>query len=230
MKWKKRAAIASAALLMLACALWVIDKVRQAPLVLAQGLSQAVGEKLHANPRVVIRRTVVVEEKKPIAELAVVSRATDVEQRMTSEQYFSEARLSMRATFNVKAGFDLRSQDFLLELDPDGKHARLVLTAPRVLSLEMTQYQVLEDKGGWWHKFSESQRELAFRQLQAQAKLEAIRAGILEDCKAEIQKWLASVPSRFGLELEYAFKYAGDSSKVSWPQLSSPPAEGEPGN
>lgn len=223
MNWKKWVAVVLAALLMLAGVLWVIDKVRQAPLALAQGLSQAVGEKLHANPRVVIRRTVVVEEKKPIAELAVVSRTTDVEQRMISEQYFSEARLSMRATFNVKAGFDLRSRDFLLELDPDGKHARLELTAPRVLSLELTQYQVLEDKGGWWHKFSESQREMAFRHLQAQAKLEAIRAGILEDCKLEIQKWLASVPSRFGLELEFAYKRAGDPSVVPWRPFSSPP-------
>ena len=217
LKWL---AFGFAGALALAGALWLSMLIRKGPQALAEGLSAAVGDKLHAKPRVYIRQTVVVEEKRPIAELALVARATDVERRMESDLLFSKARLSLRATFNVKAGFDLRSPQFLVRLDPERKRARLQLPAPRVLSLEMTDYQVLEDKGGWWNHFSEVERETAFRQLQAQAKLEAIRAGILADSKREIQRELSELQPRFGIAFEYAYADAGDSAV---PVLAMPP-------
>lgn len=197
-------------------ALWVWYKVlRPGPAEVGRSLSEALEDRLHARPTVYLRKYVVVEEKKPIAELALVSRPTDVEHRMESELFYSRAKLALRGAFNVKAGFDLRSPDFSVTLDPGLKRARLDLPAPRVLSIEMTRYEVLEDESGWWNQVSKSDRELALRQMQAEAKLEAVRAGILKDCKQEIEKSLADLSAKTGVEVEFHYVMAGDSGRDS---------------
>lgn len=181
------------------------------PGMIGRALSAALEEKLHARPTVYIHNYVVVEEKKPIAELALVSRQTDVEHRIESVRLRSKAELTVRATFNVKAGFDFRGSRFDVLLDPGLKKARLELSAPKVLSMEMTHYEVLVDRSGWWNRISESEKELAMRDLQADAKLEAIRAGILGDCRTELEKQTAGIFQRTGVALEFRYPMAGDT-------------------
>lgn len=179
------------------------------PGAIARALSQALEEKLRARPTVYMNTYVVVEEKKPIAELALVSRLTDVDHRIESVLFRSKAELGLRAVFNVKAGFDLRTARFAAILDPNLKRARLDLPPPKVLSLEMVRYEVLKDRSGWWNRISESERELAMQRMQADAKLEAIRAGILEECKQELEKGMADVTKRTGVALEFRYLMAG---------------------
>ncbi len=175
------------------------------PAVMARQLSQSVGAALHATPTVYVQKRVVVQEKKAIAELALVSRQTAVDHRMQSERFFSKAGLQMHGSFAVKAGFDLRSRDFSLHFDPEAQKARLELPRPRVLSLEMTDFTIVEDRSGWWNRISEFDREIALRQMKADAKLEAIRAGILEECKRELEKALAGVSRETGVQFEFSY-------------------------
>ena len=161
------------------------------------------------SPTIYMNTYVVVEEKKPIAELALVSRMTDVEHRIESVLFRSKAELGLRAVYNVKAGFDLRTVRFAAILDPGLKKARLVLPHPKVLSLEMVRYEVIKDRSGWWNRISESERELAMQRMQADAKLEAIRAGILQECKQELEKGMADVSKRTGVALEFSYLMAG---------------------
>ena len=198
-------------------ALWLWFAIAKGPAAVGKRLSAALEEKLHARPTVYLSRHVVVEEKRPIAELALVKRVTEVEHRMESELFYSQAKLVLRAAYDVKAGFNLGSPQFTVHLDSGLKKARLQLPMPRVLSLEMTRYEVLEDRNGWWNRISNTDREMALRQMQAEAKLEAIRAGILKDCKMEIEKELVSVSQRVGMELEYRY-----SNEDSVPTLSQP--------
>jgi hypothetical protein len=60
--------------------------------------------------------------------------------------------------------------------------------------------------------------------MQADAKLEAIRAGILEDCKKELEGHLKQVPERTGLALE--FRYLPEDPD---PALKETGAESEKG-
>ncbi len=185
-------------------ALWkVVNRID--PEAMARRLSQSVGAALHATPTVYVHKRVVVQEKRAIAELALVSRQTAVDHRMQSEKFFSKAGLQMHGSFAVKAGFDLRSQDFALHFDPEKQIARLELPRPRILSLEMTEFTVVEDRSGWWNRVSELDREMALRQMKADAKLEAIEAGILEECKRELEKSLAGVFRETGVQFELSY-------------------------
>lgn len=180
------------------------------PGAIGRALSEALEEKLQARPTIYMSTYVVVEEKKPIAELALVSRLTDVDHRIESVLLRSKAELALRAVYNVKAGFDLRTVRFAAILDPGLKKARLELPPPKVLSMEMVRYEVLKDRSGWWNRISESERELAMRKMQADAKLEAIRAGILQECKQELEKGMADVTRRTGVALEFRYLMGGE--------------------
>lgn len=179
------------------------------PGVIGRALAQALEEKLRARPTIYMNTYVVVEEKKPIAELALVSRLTDVDHRIESVLFRSKAELALRAVYNVKAGFDLRTARFAVILDPNLKKARLELPPPKVLSMEMVRYEVIRDRSGWWNRISESERELAMQRMQADAKLEAIRAGILQDCRLELEKGMADVSKRTGVALEFRYLMGG---------------------
>jgi hypothetical protein len=195
-------------------ALWIWLKVLH-PNEVGRSLSDALEDKLHARPTVYLRKYVVVEEKKPIAELALVSRQTDVEHHIQRVLLGSRAELGLRAAFNVKAGFDLRGAQFAVSLDPGLKKARLELPSPRVLSMEMIHYEVLTDRSGWWNRIDEPEKELAMRDMQADAKLEAIKSGILGDCKQALEKELADISRRTGVELEYHYVMPGDTGSIS---------------
>jgi hypothetical protein len=192
------------------------------PAKIARVLSEAFREKLGLSPAVRIRDWVVVEERKPIAELALVSRDADVEHRIHSVLLHSRAELDLRAAYRVKAGFDLRAADFSLLLDPGLKQARLDLPAPRVLSVEMVRYEVLADRSGWWNRISEDEKALAMRDMQARAKLEAIRAGILGDCRQRLDAELAKVSARTGVRV--IARYRMDSDTAAAATLESAPA------
>jgi hypothetical protein len=181
------------------------------PGAIGRMLSAALEETFHARPSVTIRKYVVVEEKKPIAELALVSRQTDVEHRIESVRLKSKAELSLRAVFNVKAGFDLRAARFSLDLDPDLKRAALELPRPKVLSMDMVRYDVLADRSGWWNRISEAERELAMRDMLADAKLEAIRAGILQDCRQRMEEELAVISKRTGVAIRVRYAIGGEA-------------------
>jgi hypothetical protein len=181
-------------------------------------LSEAFREKLGLSPAIRIQDWVVVEERKPIAELALVSRDTDIEHRVKSVLMHSKAELALRAAFRVKAGFDFRAAEFSLRLDPDLKQAGLDLPAPRVLSVEMVRYDVLTDRSGWWNRISEDQKALAMRDMQARAKLEAIRAGILGDCRQRLDAELAQVSSRTGVRITARYRMEADTAA---PRLES---------
>jgi hypothetical protein len=172
-------------------------------------LSEAFREKLGLSPAIRIQDWVVVEERKPIAELALVSRDADIGHRIKSIRLGSEAELDLRSAFRVKAGFDLRAADFSLRLDANLKQAWLDLPAPRVLSVEMIHYDVLADRRGWWNRISEDEKALAMRDMQARAKLEAIRAGILGDCRQRLEAELAQVSSRTGVRITARYRMGG---------------------
>jgi hypothetical protein len=198
--------------------IWAFKALR--PGAIARALSDALAEKLRARPTIYMSTYVVVEEKKPIAELALVSRLTDVDHRIESVLLHSKAELSLRAVYNVKAGFDLRTARFAAILDPNLKRARLELPPPKVLSMEMVRYEVLKDRSGWWNRISESERELAMHRMQADAKLEAIRAGILQECRQELEKGMADVSKHTGVALEFRYMMAGVAGKAGDPGQS----------
>ena len=183
-----------------------------------RALSEALVQSLGISPSVTLRDWVVVAEKKPIAELALVSRDADVSHRIESVRLRSKAELSLRAVFRVKAGFDLRDPDTRLSLDPGLRKADFTLPLPRVLSADMIRYEVLEDREGWWNRIDEAEKAQAMRDLRTEALAEAMRAGLLRECESRLEAELAEVSRRTGIAVAVRYRGSlakGDSLKTS---------------
>jgi hypothetical protein len=192
---------------------------RMRPERVAKALSQAFAQTLGLSPSITLRDWVVVEEKKPIAELALVSRDADVSHRIESVRLRSKAELSLRAVFRVKAGFDLRDPDTRLSLDPRLRKADFALPLPRILSADMISYEVLADREGLWNRIDEAEKAQAMRDMRTEALAEAMHAGLLRECESRLEAELAEVSRRTGIEV--AVRYRGSLAKADSLKASS---------
>ncbi|MBW8889684.1 MAG: DUF4230 domain-containing protein [Fibrobacteres bacterium] len=195
---------------------YFLDRIR--PEKVGRALSEALAQSLGLSPSVTLRDWVVVEEKKPLAELALVSRDADVSHRIESVRLRSKAELSLRAVFRIKAGFDLRDPDTRFALEPGLRKAYFELPLPRVLSADMIRYEVLTDREGWWNRIGEAEKSQAMADLRTEALAETMRAGLLRECESRLEEELAGVSRRTGVEI--AVRYRGslanaDSLKAS---------------
>jgi hypothetical protein len=174
-----------------------------------RALSDALFQSLGLSPSVRLREWVVVEEKRPIAELALVSRDADVSRRIESVRLRSKAELSLRAVFRVKAGFDLRDPETRLSLDPGLRKASFDIPYPRILSVEMVRYEVLADRDGWWNRIAEEEKAQAMRDLRTDATEEAVRAGLLRECERRLEEELAKVSAKTGIQVIVNYRLRG---------------------
>lgn len=196
---------------------YLLERLR--PERVGKALSEALFQSLGLSPSVTLRDWVVVEEKKPIAELALVSRDADVSHRVESVRLRSKAELSLRAVFRVKAGFDLRDPGTRLSLDPGLRKADFTLPLPRVLSADMIRYEVLADREGWWNRIDEAEKAQAMRDLRTDALAGAMRAGLLRECESRLEEELAGVSRRTGIVV--AVRYRGSLAKADSLKASS---------
>jgi hypothetical protein len=193
-----------------------LDRMR--PERVGRALSEALIQSLGLSPSITVRDRVVVGEKKPLAELALVSRDADVSHRIESVRLSSKAELSLHAVFRIKAGFDLRDPETRLSLDPRLRKADFALPLPHVLSADMIRYEVLKDREGWWNRIGEAEKSQAMRDLRTEALAEAMRAGLLRDCESRLEEELAAVSRRTGIEVAVRYPRSlekADSLKAS---------------
>lgn len=176
--------------------------VKEAMHQVARELATTFQQRFQTTPQVTYSSHVVVEEKKPLLEVAVVERNLAVDYKMESSWLMSEKELHLRGEFKVKAGFNLRQGGMRIEIPGNGRAVRITIPRPRVLSVEMLNVEMLEEKMGWWNRIQPHEREMALRQMRAEAKLQAIQAGVLEESKDEVRKVAALAARAYGLDIK----------------------------
>jgi hypothetical protein len=178
------------------------------PADLARATADGIKEAFNFTPRVMINETVVIEEVAPIAEIAVVERPMLVEYRWSHVWLGSAKTLRMEGTFVAKAGFNLR-EPFTVRVNRNSREVSTILPKPRLLSLEMTGYRVLEDESGWWNRISNSDRELAVMQLTETARRQALSSGLLADAQRAAKARITEILERNGATAEFIQRSEG---------------------
>ena len=87
-------------------------------------------------PRVTINNRVYLEQTNAVAELAILSRQTEVDHEFMHTWAGSTKRIKLHGTFNVKAGFDLRQN-----LTVDVRDNEIVVQLPHATILSVEQQQ-----------------------------------------------------------------------------------------
>ncbi|HPA20505.1 MAG TPA: DUF4230 domain-containing protein [Verrucomicrobiae bacterium] len=149
---------------------------------------------LMVRPRVVVGERTIVEQQTSVTKLVLVERDFEVTREMENTFLRSTKRLSLRGRFRAAAGFDL-GQAFTVVVEDN--RILVVVPQPKVLGVEMRDYEAAEDRDGLWNKITPEDREQATRELLNTARSRAGELGLPKAAEDELRKRLASVAASF---------------------------------
>ena len=143
----------------------------------------------HLQPRITINNRVYLEQTTPTSELAIVSRRIEVEHEFQNTWAGSSKRVKLHATFDVKAGFDLR-QDLSIDVRPD----EIVVRLPhaQVLGVEQQQVDVLEFENGLWNRISATDVQSELAGLPQLAREKAVENDLAGEAERTLQQQLTA--------------------------------------
>lgn len=176
-------------------ALWRCERVATTaasqPSAMVASAARAFREILQLQPQVTVNERVILNQSAPTLELAVQQREIMVEREMEHAWMGSIKRIKLRGTFLVKAGFDL-TQPFTVALtDAPGVPVRIELPAPRILSVESLQIEVLAFENGLWNKISLQTLSAEIDALPDEARRKAFRAGLTREVEKSVLQQLS---------------------------------------
>lgn len=169
---------------------------------LAKNARDAIVDLAQLQPRVTINDRVYFEQTKAVAELALLSRQTEVDHEFLHTWAGSTKRIKLHGTFNVKAGFDLREN-----LAIDIRENEIVVTLPHatILTVEQQQVDVQEFQNGYWNRISAAELEKELGALPKLAREKAQETDLLIEAERALQKHLEQ---RIGTERPVRLMFA----------------------
>ena len=188
---------AAAGLVIVSGAIAFYIVVVKAPRDLAHNMASGIREIFNFTPEVRINETIVIEQNTPILEVATVSRQMFIDHSWQQTWLGSTKTIQIQGVFLAKAGFDLR-KPFRFDIERSPRRVVAWVPPPKLLSLEMTEYKIVKDEGGWWNSITSQDREEAVRQIRAQAIEKATRSGILEESTASVEARVGELVERNG--------------------------------
>ena len=154
---------------------------------LARTARDAIVELAQLQPRITINDRVYFEQTNAVAELALLSRQTEVDHEFLHTWAGSTKRIRLHGTFNVKAGFDLREN-----LSIDVRDTEIVVTLPHatILTVEQQQLDVLAFENGFWNRISAADLENELAALPKLAREKAMQSDLVAEAEQALQKHL----------------------------------------
>lgn len=203
-KYSKLIIAAGIASLFAAIALYIVFV--KIPTDLATNISQGIKETFNFTPQVRVEETVVIEQNTPIFEVATVARDLLVEYAWSHQWLGSTKAIALRGTFTAKAGFDLK-EPFSLDIQKYPLKVQARMPAPKILSIQMNSYRIIQDESGWWNRISDADRETAVQELQRIAREKAQNSGILAEARMTIEQRIKEIVERNGAMVEFKYPW-----------------------
>jgi hypothetical protein len=163
-----------------------------APIKTTSDLAEALKQVCRAT--ITVNKTVIIQGDKDLTELAIREKNITHTYSMTHRWMGSTKKIVLRGHFRCKAGYDLTSKGvdprnpWGLDISNHGKTITVRMPQPSILSVEMTDYKILEDSNGLWNKISKDDRENAVNALQRGARDELEKTGILNEIDGAFMK------------------------------------------
>ncbi|MGZ4966460.1 MAG: DUF4230 domain-containing protein [Chthoniobacterales bacterium] len=142
---------------------------------------------LQVQPRVTINNRVYFEKTTALAELAVLSRTTEVEHEFEHTWVGSTKRVKLHATFNIKVGFDLREN---VAVDVTDDEIAVQIPHAKILGVEQENVDVLEYENGLWNRISAEDLQSELAALPKLAREKAEQSNLIAEAETALQKQL----------------------------------------
>ena len=173
---------------------------------ISHSISEEFKNAFNTTPQITVNNRVVIEESRGIAELATASKTVSVDTTFASTWLHSTKSISVHGVFVAKAGFDL-NRLFKINIDTHSHQVTVTLPNPRILTLEMTQNEITDEKGGFVNWLTPDDHEAALKQLTDTAKLEITDSNIRQSAKDEIEKRIHAMTALQGVPVKIQYDF-----------------------
>lgn len=176
------------------------------PTDLARNVAHGIRETFNFTPQIKVEETVIIEQTTPIFEVATVTRDLMVDYSWSHQWLGSMKTIALRGTFTAKAGFDLK-EPFTLNIQKYPLKVSAKMPTPKILSIQMNSYKILQDESGWWNRISDGDRETAVQALQHIAREKAQNSGMLAEARSTIEQRIKEIVERNGAMVEFNYPW-----------------------
>lgn len=144
----------------------------------AQTVATAFQKTMNLTPEIRVNSVVVVAATTPARALITAEKQVRVRESTEQTWMHSTKTFVIEATFTAQAGFDFKIP---LSIQIDSRNLGLTadLPPPTILSVSMSDLQILQDENGLWNKLTAADREKAFHSLEQKARDQFIESDLL---------------------------------------------------
>lgn len=153
------------------------------------GLKEVLGAITNRDTRIVEGRAEIVETAE-IAELSLLEMRMSATRTIEKSEEFSgiiplgTKRLIVRGHYTVKGGYRLKNG---ISLRMENGKPVANFPKPEVLSVELIDFDVLNEDSGWLNKIQPADRAQILRELRNQMREEAERSGLLDTVESTLR-------------------------------------------
>jgi hypothetical protein len=175
----------------------------------------AFSQALQVQPQITVNQRVVLTQTSPIAELAVVNNEELVTlgfsehlEVLSFQVPLTEKKLTVEATYRLKAGFDLR-EPFSVEIDPVTHHIHATMPHAKILSVEQTGTLTYHGESALLNQLTDDERAKVLDDLNAAARNAAEESSLKADAEKQVTQ-----------RLEDLFRHNGETIQIEWTQAA----------
>ena len=165
----------------------------------AKQIGRDISKAFQFTPEITVNNTVVLQQQTPILELATLSQNFRHEYEWTNTRFGSTKKISIKGSFEAKAGFDLNKR-FALEIYED--KALVFLPKPQLLSIESLNDIKFEDENGYWNWVDMNDRSKAINAFTSDARKYAQQAEFVTKAQQAMENKMREILKLHGKEME----------------------------
>ena len=178
----------------------------------AKQIGRDISKAFQFTPEITVNNTVVLQQQTPILELATLSQNFRHEYEWTNTRFGSTKKISIKGSFEAKAGFDLNKR-FALEIYED--KALVFLPKPQLLSIESLNDIKFEDENGYWNWVDMNDRSKAINAFTSDARKYAQQAEFVTKAQQAMENKMREILKLHGKEMEIHYS---ESARIRHPE------------
>jgi len=150
-------------------------------------------------------------EKEPVLEVTTIKQPVLIQYAATRGRWPIQSKLTLQGRYELKIGFDL-NQNTAITVDRFNLHTIVKLPHPKILSVEQTDFQVLQSDQAIWTSFSPEEQAQALVEMNKYARESSDNDRTLEPAVQSLKGRLEQIAPLFGGTVEVIIEPASAKS------------------
>jgi hypothetical protein len=169
----------------------------------ARQIGEDIRKAFQFTPEVTVNNTIVLQQEVSILELATLSQTFRHEYEWINSWMGSTKKITIKGTFDAKAGFDLQKK---FNISVSDEKIVVTLPAPKILSVEPKGDLTFTDENGIWNWVDAEDRAKAVNAFTIDARKLAQKNILLKQTESKMEEQLRNILLTYGKEVEIRYE------------------------